>query len=58
MPKTVVGRYLIIPAWLIKLLRLHAYVTQLQALDSIMAKKQHAYIVQICNEVTKFAFRS
>ena len=55
MPKPVVGRYLIIPAWLARLLHLRAYVTQLQALDSIMAKKQHAYIVQVCNEVTNWA---
>ena len=58
MPKPVVGRYLIVPAWLIGLLKFHAYVTQLQALDSIMTKKQHAYIVQICNEVTQWAWHS
>ena len=54
MAKTVVGRYLIIPAWLAKLLQLHAYVTQLQALDAIMAKerKQSYFIAQIVHEIT------
>ena len=54
MPKLVVGRYIVVPAWLARLLHLHAYVTQLQALDAIMAKKrkQSYFIVQIVHEIT------